>query len=189
MLLVITGKTAAGKDTLITGLLQKYPDFKKVLTSTSRSPREGEKNGIDYNFISENEFKQKIEKGEFLEYVEYGGNYYGTEKSRIKPGDNLIWKIDPSMAGKVKDIFPESLVLYINVADNVVLQRLKERGINGEELQERMADDQEFWNQYKDKYDYIIENAPGNLQVAIDKICQTINTFTLQASFLTSKVV
>jgi len=176
VLLVITGKTASGKDTILKLLLSKYPNFKKVLTTTSRPPRENEKNGVDYNFISDQEFIDKIKNGSFLEHVKYGGNYYGTEKSQINLSDNLIWKIDPSMAGKAKEIFPESLVLYINVADDVVLQRLKERGIYGEELQERMADDQEFWNRYKDKYDYIVENIPGNLQLALDKIYGIINS-------------
>lgn len=174
MLLVITGKTASGKDTLIVKILQKYPNFKKVLTTTSRASRQDEKNGVDYNFISSDGFKQKINQGDFLEYVEYGGNYYGTEKSQINSADNLIWKIDPSMAGKAKEIFPESLVLYINVADDIVLQRLEERGINGEEIQERMTNDKEFWNQYRDKYDYVIENVPGNLQIALGKICEII---------------
>ncbi len=177
MLFVITGKTASGKDTLIAKILQKYPDFKKVLTTTTRTPREGEKNSADYNFISSGEFKEKIAKGDFLEYVEYGGNFYGTEKTQINLNDNLIWKIDPSMAGKAKEMFSESLVLYINVADDIVLQRLKERGINGKEIQERMADDKEFWNQYKDKYDYIVENVPGNLQLALDKIYGILKTF------------
>ena len=175
MLLVITGKSASGKDTIIAKILEKYPNFKKVLTTTTRPPRKGEINGIDYNFISETEFIDKIQKQEFLEHVKYGGNYYGTEKSRITPEGNLIWKIDPSMAGKAKEVFPDSKVIYITADDKVVLERLKIRGIDGEEFQERMADDQEFWDQYKNKYDYVIENVPGKLDETVNRVAKIIN--------------
>ncbi len=170
MLIILTGKTAAGKDTIIARILDKYPNFRKVLTTTSRNPRKGEKNGVDYNFISEEEFIYKIKKGDFLEHVKYGGNYYGTEKYQVNTTDDLIWKIDPSMAGKAKEIFPDSKIIYINVDDRVVLERLKKRGIGGEELQERIADDQNFWEQFKNKYDFVVENVPGKLEETVDKI-------------------
>lgn len=173
-LIIITGKTASGKDTLISRILQKYPDFRKVLTTTSRTPRNGEKNGVDYNFISENEFKRKIKQGDFLEYVEYGGNYYGTEKSRISPWENLIWKIDPSMAGKAKSVFENSKIIYITCDEESVLKRLKGRGLSEEEIQKRMADDKKIWNQYKDSYDYVVENVPGKLNQTIDEIVNII---------------
>ncbi len=175
MLLILTGKTASGKDTLVAKILEKYPDFRKVITSTSRSPREDEKNGVDYSFVSADEFKQKIAQGDFLEYVEYGGNFYGTEKSQLNPKENLIWKIDPSMAGKAKAVFRDSTIIYINSDNETVLKRLRERGLSEEEVVKRMQDDQRFWQFYHDKYDYIVENVPGNLQVAVDKICEIID--------------
>lgn len=176
MLLVISGKTASGKDTLIAGILQKYPDFKKVLTTTSRLPRKDEKNNVDYNFLSEAEFRQKIDQGDFLEYVKYGGNFYGTEKSQINTEDNLIWKIDPSMAGKAKQVFPDCKVIYIMVDNQVVLQRLRERGLSKEEIAKRMQDDQKFFDLYHDKYDYIIENVSGKLDETMDKIVTILGT-------------
>lgn len=174
MLIILTGKTASGKDTLIAKILQKYPNFKKVLTSTSRPEREGEKKGVDYNFLSEDEFRQKIGQDDFLEYVKYGGNYYGTEKSQIKHEENLIWKIDPSMAGKSKELFPDSISIYITAGNQVVLQRLRDRGLSGQEISKRMQDDQKFWEQYKDNYDFVVENVPGELDQTIDKISQII---------------
>lgn len=176
MLLVLTGKTASGKDTLITQILIKYLKFRKVLTTTSRSPRDGEKNGVDYNFLTEEEFINKISRGDFLEHVKYGGNYYGTEKSRINAEEDLIWKIDPSMAGKVKEMFPNCKVIYINADDKVILERLERRGISGEELQERMADDLKFWDTYRNNYDFVVENEPGNLEVALGKIYNIIDS-------------
>lgn len=167
-MIVLTGKTASGKDAVLEKLLLKIPHLKRVITTTSRDPRPGEVNGVDYNFISEDAFREKIENGEFLEYVEYGGNFYGTPKTQLENGNNLVWKIDPSMAGKVKD----AVVIYLTVDDEVVLQRLKERGLSEEEIAKRMQDDKIFWQQYKDNYDYVIENVPGKLDETVEKIKQ-----------------
>ena len=175
VLLILTGKTASGKDTIIAKILEKYPNFKKVLTTTTRLPREGEKDGVDYSFISRLEFERKIKNEQFLEYVEYGGNLYGSEKSRINPKEDLIWKIDPSMAGKAKQVFPECTVIYITVDDTVVLKRLKERGLGKAEIDKRMQEDQKFWDQFKDNYDYIVENVAGKLTETVSEICQIID--------------
>lgn len=169
MLIVITGKTAAGKDTLMHKLLAKYPDLKRVITTTSRAIRLGEKNGVDYNFVSKKEFERKINNGDFIEYVEYGGNLYGTEKSQLKADEDLIWRIDPSRAGKVK-----GLVIYLTVSDEVVLQRLKGRGLSQEEIDKRMTEDKRFWEQFKDNYDFVVENVPGKLDETLDKIVKII---------------
>ena len=170
----MTGKTASGKDTIISRILKQLPSYKKVLTTTSRLPRDNEQNGVDYIFISENEFIEQVKQEEFLEYVKYGGNYYGTQKAHINTAENLIWKIDPSMAGKAKKLFPNCKVIYINTSDEIVLNRLIKRGISNEEVQKRIADDREFVAQFKDKYDFIIENVPGKLDETIDKIIEIL---------------
>lgn len=173
-LIILTGKTASGKDTVISKLLSRLPDFKKVMTTTSRSPRAGEKNGIDYFFISREDFKQKIEKGLFIEYVEYGGNFYGTEKTRLVDA-NLIWRIDPSRAGKIRELINSPvLVIYLTVTDPVVLERLKKRGFSEEDIEKRMNEDKKFWEEYKSSYDFVVENIPGQLNQAVDKIIQII---------------
>ncbi len=155
-------------------IMVKYPRMSKVITTTSRPPRPGEKNGVDYNFLSREEFQQKINSGDFLEYVEYGGNFYGTEKSQINQALDLIWKIDPSMAGKVKNLFKNSIVIYINCDGEVVLKRLRDRLLSEEEIQKRIQDDQKFWQQYGQNYDFVIENTPGKLEKAVDKISKII---------------
>ncbi len=176
LLLVLTGKTASGKDTVIVKLLKRFPDFKKILTTTSRLPRTGEKAGMDYNFVSEAEFNEKINKGEFVEYVRYGGNFYGTEKKQLE-GTHLIWKIDPSRAGHVKDLTRDfkTLVIYLTVDDEIVMQRLKQRNLSQEEIEKRMQDDEKLWDEHKDNYDFIIENTPGKLQETVDQIIEIIN--------------
>ncbi len=174
-LIVITGKTASGKDTVVAKLLEKFPDFKKILTTTSRAMREREINGVDYNFISKEDFKKKIENNDFIEYVEYAGNFYGTERDQLISDKNLIWRIDPSRAGKIRDLIDnEVLVIYLTVDDEVVLQRLKKRNLSQEEIDHRMKDDADFWEKYKDDYDFVVENAPGKLEETVDKVYKII---------------
>lgn len=175
-LIVLTGKTASGKDTVVSKLLSKLPDFKKVVTTTSRAKRPGERNGIDYFFLSREDFEQKIEKGLFFEYVEYGGNFYGTEKTQLRDtGGSLIWRIDPSRAGKVRELISQPLVvIYLTVPDEVVLARLKERGLSSEEIKERMADDKKMWEENKAGYGYVVENIPNQLEKTVDKIIEIV---------------
>ncbi len=187
LILILTGKTASGKDTIISNILQKYPAFKKVLTTTSRTPRQGEKNGVDYLFLSEDEFRKKVQNKEFLEYVEYGGNLYGTEKSQfLSNTQNLIWKIDPSRAGSVRELLGDAklLVIYINTDDETILQRLRMRGLSSVEIEKRMQDDKSIWEQYRNNYDYVLENTPGKLDKTMDKIITILDTQGLAPSGL-----
>lgn len=176
LLLVLTGKTTAGKDTVMHRLLAKYPDFKRVVTTTSRKIRPGEQNGIDYNFISEDDFKQKIKNNDFLEYVNYAGNLYGTEKSQLGTEFDLIWRIDPSRAGQIKDLIKDKrlLVIYLTVDDAVVYERLRRRGLPEADIEKRMQEDKSFWEKYKDNYDFVIENVPGKLDETVDKASRLI---------------
>lgn len=180
-LIVLTGKTASGKDTVMAKILRELPDLKRIVTTTSRPPRNGEKSGVDYNFISKEEFGRKIENGDFIEYVEYGGNLYGTEKVQILNSldSNLIWRIDPSRAGKVrelvKDFTTNVTVVYLTTDDKTILQRLKARNLKEEEIVKRMQDDEKLWDEHKDNYDFIIENTPGKLQETVDQIIEIIN--------------
>lgn len=170
-------------------LLARFPQFKRVITTTSRTPRNGEVNGVDYNFISEPDFKQRSEKGDLIEWVEYGGNLYGTEKTQITCNldKNLIWRIDPSRAGQIRqfikdscppglaqDLLKRTLVIYLTVDDSLILERLKKRGLTEEEIQKRMQEDKQFWQEYKDDYDFVVENIPGKLDETVDKIAKII---------------
>lgn len=183
--IILTGKTASGKDTVMARLLDRFPGLKRVVTTTSRKIRNGEQNNVDYNFISEADFKQKIKDDDFIEYVEYGGHLYGTEKSQLY-GENLIWRIDPSRAGQIKDLIKDKklLVIYLTVSDEVVLERLQRRGLEQEEINRRMEEDRKFWQEYKNNYDFVVENVPGKLDETLDRIMQIIkraSTFQVAA--------
>lgn len=178
-LIVLTGKTASGKDTIMLKLLARIPDLKRIITTTSRTPRSGESNGVDYNFISAKDFQSKIKNNEFIEYVKYGGNFYGTEKNQIIGNDSyLIWRIDPSRAGQVRELisnyFSKVIVIYLTVSDEIVLQRLKKRGLKREEIDRRMQEDKEFWQKYKGNYDFVVENVPGKLDETVNQVYKLI---------------
>lgn len=188
-LVILTGKTASGKDTVASRLQIRFPDLKKILTTTSRLPRIGETEGIDYNYITEGDFRQKISEGEFLEHVCYGGNFYGTRKTQITGNlhNNLIWRIDPSRAGQARefiknsfdqktaeDLLKKLVVIYLTVNDEISLERLKKRKLKNEEIERRMYEDRKFWQQHKDNYDFVIENIPGELDQTVDKIVSII---------------
>lgn len=178
MIIILTGKTASGKDTVMFQLLSRLPDLKRVVSTTSRIPRNGEKNHVDYNFISEEEFRGEINAGDFIEWVEYGGNLYGTEKAQISDSliGDLIWRIDPSRAGKIRELIKDIkvIVIYLTTSDDVVLARLNERGLDQEEIKKRMADDKKIWERYQDSYDFVVENIPGKLDETVDKIIKII---------------
>ncbi len=188
-LLILTGKTASGKDTIMQQLISKYPNLQRVVTTTSRPKRYNEVEDKDYHFLTPEQFKGKINQSAFIEYVEYGGNLYGTKKSDInKAFDNdLIWRIDPSRAGRIREfinsafnpdqaqkLLKKVLVIYLTVSDQVILERLQKRNLTKEEIEKRMQQDKLFWEQFKDSYDFIVENIPGKLNETLDKIIQIL---------------
>lgn len=176
MLIVLSGKTASGKDTIMSILLQKYPHLKKVVTTTTRKPRKSEVDGVNHHFITEEEFIKKINNGEFVEYVDYAGNLYGTEKKEFAHKGAVIWRIDPSAAGRVREIVKEKLVvIFITTSDEIILERLTKRGLPTDEIERRMSEDKKIWQQYKDKYDYVIENTPGYLDQTVEKVLKIID--------------
>lgn len=190
MLIVLTGKTASGKDTIKDILLSKYPNLKTVITTTSRAPRSGEIDGVNHHFLTKEQFQKAIDESKFIEYVEYGRNFYGTQKKDLKDHLNgaLLWRIDPSRAGEIRQFlkraFPSQVadkliknlkVIYITVSDDVVLERLRERGLAEDEIQNRMADDAATWEENEKNYDYVVENIPGKLDETIDKVVQILN--------------
>lgn len=189
MLIILTGKTASGKDTIRSAIFKKFPSLKKVITVTSRALRRNDVRGVDYHFVTRDEFETRVKGGDFAEYVEYGGNLYGTLKKDLESAlkQDTLWKIDPSRAGEIRnfikrlfspgvasELIKRVMVIYISTPDDVILERLKKRGLSETEIQKRMSDDREIWNQYKESYDFVIDNVPGKLDETIKQITAII---------------
>lgn len=173
-LIIVSAPSGSGKDTVVKKLMEKStaPIWVSV-SATSRKPRNGEVEGKDYYFLSKDDFKEKIDEGFFLEYAEYAGNYYGTPKKYIKEkldqGIDVILIIEIQGAKKVKEMLPESLLIFIMPPSlKTLVKRLKRRGTDSnEKIIER------FHTAYKEinevtKYNYVVVN--DILDDAVDKV-------------------
>ncbi|MCE5287376.1 MAG: guanylate kinase [Pelosinus sp.] len=117
VLLVLSGPSGAGKGTICKELLQSLPELKYSISATTRAPRTGEVHGVNYLFVSREEFTGMIDKDELLEWAEVYGNYYGTPchyvEQQLNNGQDVVLEIDIQGAMQVKKKFPQGIFLYI----------------------------------------------------------------------------
>ena len=173
-LIVVSAPSGAGKDTVVKKLVERGKnDYWISISATSRPIRKGDQEGVDYYFISKEEFKKRIKEGYFLEYTKYADNYYGTPKQHIKEnlekGKDVILIIEIEGAANVKEMLPESLLIFIMPPSiKELVRRLKKRGTeDNDKLLKR------FHKTYKEinevtKYNYVVVN--DNIEDAVDKI-------------------
>ena len=144
-MLMVVAPSGAGKSSLVNALLQKDPDIGLSVSFTTRAPRPGEVNGREYNFLSEQEFIKRKEAGDFLEWANVHGNYYGTSKSWIESqmqnGKDVILEIDWQGARQVQKIIPEAIWIFILPPSIQTLEdRLRKRAQDDEAtIQKRVA--------------------------------------------------
>ena len=144
-LFVISGSSGVGKGTVIKEFLKKHPDFKLSVSCTTRGKRDGEVHGVNYFFLTPEEFQNCIKNNEFLEWAEFSGNYYGTKKSFVEQclenGDNIILEIDTKGALNVKKLMPDAVLIFIMPPSFEELEkRLRGRHTETEEaIQKRLA--------------------------------------------------
>jgi guanylate kinase len=140
---VITGPSGVGKGTLIEQLLERVPELELSISATTREPRPGEVDGRDYFFLTPEEFRRRLEAGDFLEHASYSGNYYGTLKEeverRIAEGHSVVLEIEVQGARQVRDALGDDAVLiFIAPPDEDVLrERLEGRGTDSPEAIEQ----------------------------------------------------
>lgn len=197
-LIVLTGFSAAGKDTLMNLLLKKRPGISRIITHTTRAIRSGEKGGNDYHFVSTTLFEKMIKNDDFIEHVIYGSHYKGTSRAefqRIFNGDNLVWRIDMSRAaiiektftnkfpGKISKILIERTVKFLIKTTNphISLSRYQKRegeNANVKEFKKRLNQDVAVWLKYKHKFPNIIENKTGKQKAALKQILSIVDGVT-----------
>ncbi len=141
-LIVFTGPSGVGKGTLLRALCQRYPNLYISISATTRSPRPGEVHGKDYFFLGREEFQDLIDQGEFLEWAEFAGNFYGTLKTplaeAIAAGHWAILEIELEGARQVREIFPAALQLFVLPPSLEELeQRIRQRGQDDDEAIQR----------------------------------------------------
>ena len=141
---VITGPSGVGKGTLIRGLLQRVPELGLSVSATTRQPRPGETQGVDYHFLTNEEFDRRAEAGDFVEYATYSGRRYGTLRSelegRLTRGEPVVLEIEVQGARQVRETMPEALQVFIAPPSRDALHtRLVGRGTDTEEqIEQRM---------------------------------------------------
>lgn len=173
-IIVISAPSGAGKDTVVKELMKRDSSNLWIsVSATSREPREGEKEGVDYYYLSKEEFEEKINEGFFLEYTNYAGNYYGTPKKYIKEkvdqGIDVILIIEIEGASNIKKLIPEAIFIFIMPPSlKELVRRLKKRGT---ETNEKII--KRFHEAYKEvndvsKYNYVVVN--DKLEEAVDKV-------------------
>ncbi len=163
LLIVISAPSGAGKTTICKGLLDEFPDLRFSVSCTTRPPRKGEKDGEDYHFVSVENFKVRIEEGEFVEWEEIYGHFYGTSKKEIEDliqrGYDVILDIDTKGAGNVKSIYPEGVFVFIMPPSVEILkERLKKRGSETDDIIKVRFDRAMEEIRENEWYDYVIFN-------------------------------
>ncbi|WP_032121794.1 guanylate kinase [Clostridium amazonitimonense] len=162
ILIVISGPSGAGKGTICKALLERN-EYYLSISATTRSPRKGEEDGINYYFLDRNEFKTKIEEDDFLEYAEVYGNLYGTPRSKVQDmldsGKDVILEIDIQGALRVKDKVDDGVFIFILPPSMEELkQRIIKRGSETpESLMTRFKSAYQEIN-YVSKYNYAVVN-------------------------------
>ena len=160
-LIVITGPSGVGKGTLVRLLLQRHSQLRVSISATTRDPRPGETDGVEYYFLNKRDFETAILNHELLEWAEYAGNYYGTPKAQvaeqIQQGNYVLLEIELEGARAIANIFPQARRIFILPPSMEELEeRIKTRGTNSPEIAA------------KDEFDFQIIN--DDLEQAIAKL-------------------
>jgi guanylate kinase len=160
---VITGPSGVGKGTLIRELLGHCPNLELSISATTRQPREGERDGVDYYFLAPEEFERRIEEKDFLEFATYSGNRYGTLRSeverRLAAGHSVVLEIEVQGAQQVRQAKPDSIQIFIAPRDPAVLrERLAGRGTDSAEAIDKRLETAEIELASQGDFDYRVVN-------------------------------
>ncbi len=169
LLVVISGPAGSGKGT-VNRVLMEQPDYVFSVSATTRAPRPGEVDGVNYHYITAEEFEKRIQADELLEYTKYCGNYYGTLKREteavLESGKNLILEIEVEGAMNVKRLCPDSAVLIMLLPPSYAVQeqRLRGRATEPEDVILRRLERAKEEMEYLGQYDYVVYNYDGRAE-------------------------
>ena len=179
-LFVLSAPSGGGKTTICQEVRHRFPDIRYSVSSTTRRPRTGEKNGIDYHFISETDFKKGIKHRSWAEWAMVHGHYYGTSAdfidAQLAAGDDLLLDIDVQGTAKIVDRYPEAVTIFIMPPSLGKLRcRLESRGTDSQDEIERRLTVAKEEMLKKDSYRHIIIN--DQLSIAVEKLISIIKSY------------
>ncbi|MDO4543990.1 MAG: guanylate kinase [Clostridia bacterium] len=196
LLLVVSGPAGVGKGTIDTALIERNPDMKMSISATTRNPRPGEIDGVHYFFKSSEEFERMIENDEFLEYMHvFNTNYYGTPRlfveEELKSGHDVILEIDVQGAMKIRDSYPDAVLIFIAPPSMSELKaRLIGRGTETADAVEKRYATAFDEMRYMDRYDYIVVNNVVDVAVCrVEAIIEAEKCRTVRSEALINRLL
>ena len=181
-LYIVAAPSGAGKTTLVRMLLENDPLIRLSISTTTRSPRPGEVDGREYCFVDVPTFLERVNQGEFLEWAEVHGNYYGTSKrwieAEMQDGRDVLLEIDWQGAQQVRKVFRDAIGIFILPPSMEALKaRLSGRGTDSAETIARRIAAAQDEMRHADEFDYVIIN--DDLQQALDNLMKNRTTFVI----------
>jgi guanylate kinase len=178
---VITGPSGVGKGTLIRGLLERVPGLELSVSATTRSPRPGERQGVDYHFMTPEEFEAHAGAGEFVEHATYSGNRYGTLRSelerRLAAGEGVVLEIEVQGARQVRAAMPEAMAVFIAPPSRDALRaRLVGRGTDSSEQVDARLSTAERELEAQPEFAHVVVN--DRLEEAMDELVGIVRAAT-----------
>lgn len=178
ILIVLSGFSGAGKGTVVKNLMKKYDEYVLSISMTTREPREGEQDGVEYFFRTREEFEKTIAQNGLIEYAEYCGNYYGSPRvyveENLEAGRNVILEIEIQGALKIREQYPESLLLFITPPNaDELKRRLVGRGTETMEVIEERLSRAVEESEGIEAYDYIVVN--DQLDECVEEVHRLVN--------------
>jgi guanylate kinase len=174
---VITGPSGVGKGTLIRGLMERLPELALSVSATTRAPRPGEHEGVDYHFLSQEEFERRVQAGDFVEHADYAGRRYGTLRSelddRVRAGTPVVLEIEVQGARQVRAAMPEAVQVFIAPPSLQALRsRLIGRGTDDPAEVERRLQVAEQELGARDEFRHVVVN--DRLEDALDELTRIV---------------
>jgi guanylate kinase len=179
LLVVISGPSGAGKDSVLQSMRERGVSFHFVVTATTRPPRSGEVHGVDYYFYSQGEFTRMIENGELLEYARVYDDYKGIPKAQVRQaldsGKDVVLRVDVQGAETIRKLCPEAVLIFLTVEDEKEMERRLQmrHSESPDSVRLRIVTARKELQRIKD-FDYLIVNREARLDETVDKILAII---------------
>ena len=188
---ILSGFSGAGKGTVVKNLLEKHKEYKLSISATTRAPRAGEENGVQYFFKTVEEFEEMIRKDELMEYAKYVDNYYGTPMAYVNEqldlGNNVLLEIEIQGALQIKEKYPETVLVFLVPPSVEELERrLVGRGTETAEVIQGRLERAVEEARYMNAYDYVLVN--DDLDTCVENFHHIIETVRSESSRMTATI-
>jgi guanylate kinase len=181
LVIVISGLSGVGKDSVIKRMMQRQPSFHFVVTVNTRLPRENEVEGVDYFFVSQQEYDRMKKEGELLESAKVYNDYKGVPRRQVEAalasGKDVVMRLDVQGAAAIRALCPEALMIFITTQDeDEMVRRLKKRRSESQEDLQKRIDTAHEELKVLDGFDYLVVNRENQLEQAVDDVLGIIHS-------------